>query len=128
MDMAFRHPNVMLASDGIMNHGQGHPRAAGAFPRLLAEFVRPGKLDLYDAIHMMTAMPAEKLGLTNKGRLNVGADADVVIFDLDKIQDNATFKEPILAPSGIDYVFIGGEIAAKNCRIVRKDLGRSIRK
>ena len=77
---------------------------------------------------MMTAMPAEKLGLTNKGRLNVGADADVVIFDLDKIQDNATFKEPILAPSGIDYVFIGGELAAKNCRIVRKDLGRSIRK
>ena len=128
VDMAFRHPNVMLASDGIMNHGQGHPRAAGAFPRLLAEFVRPGKLDLYDAIHMMTAMPAEKLGLTNKGRLNVGADADVVIFDLDKTQDNATFKEPILAPSGIDYVFIGGELAAKNCRIVRKDLGRSIRK
>lgn len=128
VDMAFRHPNVMLASDGIMNHGQGHPRAAGAFPRLLAEFVRPGKLDLYEAIRMMTAMPAERLGLTNKGRLNVGADADVVIFDMDKIQDGATFKEPVNAPAGIDYVFIGGEIAAENCRIVRKDLGRSVRK
>lgn len=128
VDMAFRHPNVMLASDGIMNHGQGHPRAAGAFPRLLAEFVRPGKLDLYEAIRMMTAMPAGRLGLTNKGRLNVGADADVVIFDMDKIQDGATFKEPVNAPAGIDYVFIGGEIAAENCRIVRKDLGRSVRK
>lgn len=128
VDMAFRHPNVMLASDGIMNHGQGHPRAAGAFPRLLAEFVRPGKLDLYEAIRMMTAMPAERLGLVNKGRLNVGADADVVIFDMDRIQDGATFKEPVNAPSGIDYVFIGGEIAAENCRIIRKDLGRSVRK
>lgn len=128
VDMAFRHPNVMLASDGIMNHGQGHPRAAGAFPRLLAEFVRPGKLALYEAIRMMTAMPAERLGLSNKGRLNVGADADVVIFDMDRIQDGATFKEPVNAPVGIDYVFIGGEIAAENCQIIRKDLGRSIRK
>lgn len=128
VDMAFRHPNVMLASDGIMNHGQGHPRAAGAFPCLLAKFVRTGKLDLYDAINMMTAMPAEKLGLKNKGRLNVGADADVTIFDPEKIQDGATFKDPVVAPSGIDYVFIGGELAAKDCKIVRNDLGRSIRK
>ena len=128
VDMAFRHPNVMLASDGIMNHGQGHPRAAGAFPCLLAKFVRPGKLDLYDAINMMTAMPAEKLGLKNKGRLNVGADADVTIFDLEKIQDGSTFAHPVVPPQGIDYVFIGGELAAKDCQIVRKDLGRSIRK
>ena len=128
VDMAFRHPNVMLASDGIMNHGQGHPRAAGAFPCLLAKFVRSGKLGLYDAINMMTAMPAEKLGLKNKGRLNVGADADVTIFDLEKIRDGATFKDPVVAPSGINYVFIGGELAAKDCKIVRKDLGRSIRK
>ena len=76
---------VMLGSDGIMNYGQGHPRAAGSFLRLLAKFVRPGKLSLYDAIDRMTAMPAEKLGLTKKGRLNVGADADVVVFDLDKV-------------------------------------------
>ena len=128
VDLAFNHPNVMLASDGVLSTGQGHPRAAGAFPRLYAQFVRPGKLALYEAVRMMTAMPAEKMGLSNKGRLNVGADADLVIFDLNTIQDNATFTEPILPPSGIDYVFIGGEIASKDGKLIRKDLGRSVRK
>lgn len=128
VDMAFRHPSVMLASDGLLNYGQGHPRAAGSFPRLLAQFVRPGKLDLYKAIEMMTAMPAAKMGLTHKGRLNVGADADIVIFDLNTISDHASFAQPTLAPTGIDYVFIGGELAAQNGQILRSDLGRSIRK
>ncbi len=128
VDGAFRHPNVMLASDGILSSGQGHPRAAGAFPRLYAEFVRPGKLDLYKAVSMMTSEPAAKMGLTSKGRLNVGADADVVIFDLDKIQDGGTFSDPILPPAGIDYVFIGGEIAAKDCQVVKTNLGKAVRK
>ncbi len=128
VDLAFRHPNVMLASDGIMNHGQGHPRAAGAFPRLLAQFVRSGKLPLYDAINRMTAMPAGKLGLAAKGRLNVGADADIVIFDPERIQDRATFSEPLLPPVGIEYVLIGGEIAAENGQILHHHLGTSVRK
>ncbi len=128
VDLAFRHPNVMLASDGIMNHGQGHPRAAGAFPRLLAQFVRQGKLPLYDAINRMTAMPADKLGLGTKGRLNAGADADIVIFDPERIQDRATFSEPLLPPVGIDYILIGGEIAAENGKILHHHLGRSVRK
>lgn len=128
VDGAFRHPNVMLASDGILSRGQGHPRAAGAFPRLYAEFVRTGKLDLYKAVSMMTSEPAAKMGLASKGRLNVGADADVVIFDLETIQDGGTFSDPIRSPKGIDYVFIGGEIAAKDCRVVQKNLGKAIRK
>ena len=128
VDLAFHHPNVMLASDGIFSSGQGHPRAAGAFPRLLAEFVRPGKLPLYEAIRKMTAMPAEKAGLTRKGHLSVGADADIVIFDPKTVQDNATFENPILPPSGIDYVIIGGEIAAKDGKILQAKLGRSVRK
>ena len=72
-------------------------------------------------------MPAAKLGLTSKGRLNVGADADIVIFDLKKIQDCATFAEPALPPAGIDYVFIGGEIAAKDCQILKNNCGKAIR-
>ena len=128
VDGAFRHPNVMLASDGILSRGQGHPRAAGAFPRLYAEFVRPGKLDLYKAVSMMTSEPAAKMGLVSKGRLNVGADADVVIFDLETIQDGGTFGDPILPPKGIDYVFIGGEIAAKDCQVVKTNLGKALRK
>ena len=125
--LAFRHPSVMLASDGLLNNGQGHPRASGSFPRFLAEFSRNGRLSLYDAIEKMTAMPAARLGLANKGRLNVGADADITIFDYEKIQDGATFSDPVLPPSGIDYVIIGGQIAAKDCQIVKNDCGRAIR-
>lgn len=128
VDMALAHPNVMLASDGILSSGQGHPRAAGSFPRLCAQFVRTGKLSLYDAVNKMTAMPAQKLGLESKGCLNVGADADLVIFDPDTIEDKATFQDPTLPPVGIHSVWIGGEIAAENGRIVKDNLGRSVRK
>ncbi len=126
--LAFRHPAVMLGSDGLLNNGQGHPRACGSFPRFLAEFSRNGNLSLYDAIEKMTAMPANRLHLENKGRLNVGADADITIFDYETIRDSATFAEPSLPPQGIDYVLIGGQIAAKDCRIVRNRCGKAIRK
>ena len=126
--LAFRHPGVMLASDGLVNNGKGHPRAAGSFPRFLAEFARKGTLSLYDAIEKMTAMPANRLGLTNKGRLNVGADADITIFDYDTVQDGATFAEPALPPTGIELVLIGGEIALEKGNIVKSDCGKAVRK
>lgn len=127
VDMAFSHPAVMLGSDGIFNAGQGHPRAAGAFPRFISEFVRTGKVGLYNAIDMMTSMPARRLGI-EKGTLSVGSDADIVVFDYEKIRDRATFSEPALPPKGIDYVIIAGEIAAENGEVLRYDLGKSIRK
>lgn len=128
VDLALRTLNVMLGSDGIMNNGQGHPRAAGSFTRLFSEFVRKGKLSLEEAIRMCTAMPAEKMGLRNKGNLRAGADADIVIFDPERIKDNATFENPILPGEGIDYVFINGEIAAKDCCVINGALGRAVRK
>ena len=85
VDMALLHPNVMLASDGLFNNGQGHPRGAGSFPRFIKNYVKTGKISLYDAVNKMTTMQAEKLCLDKKGRLNVGSDADIVIFDLEKI-------------------------------------------
>ena len=128
VDMALTHPLVMLASDGLRNDGQGHPRAAGSFPRLIDKFVKTGKMSLDDAIAKMTSMPAAKLGLEKKGNLSIGSDADVVIFDLDNIEDMATFENPLLAPKGIDYVLIGGEVACKDGIILNDCLGKSIRK
>ncbi len=126
--MAFRHPAVMLASDGLTNNGQGHPRAAGSFPRFLAEFARKGTLTLYQAIEKMTAQPAARLGLTNKGRLNVGADADITIFDYETVKDSATFAQPALHPEGIEYVFIGGELALQKGEILKDTCGKAVRK
>ena len=126
--LAFRHPGVMLASDGLMNNGQGHPRAAGSFPRFLAEFAKKGTLSLYDAIEKMTAMPADRLRLENKGRLNVGADADITIFAYEEIKDGATFAQPALPPQGIAYVLIGGEIALEKGEIVKETCGKAVRK
>ena len=119
--------NVLVASDGLINNGQGHPRAAGTFPRFFREFVKNGDINLYHGIEKMTALPAARLGFANKGRLNVGADADVTIFDPEALRDGATFEEPMIAPTGIDYVFIGGEIAAKDCEIVNPALGTALR-
>ena len=126
--LAYRHPRVMVASDGLTSKGQGHPRAAGSFPKFLADFARDGDISLYDAVAKITAMPAARLGLETKGRLNAGADADITIFDFNTIRDGATFAEPALAPTGIDYVFIGGQIAAKNCYIVNNNCGKAVRK
>lgn len=125
--LALSHPAVMMASDGLLDNGQGHPRAAGSFPRFLAEFSRKGDISLYDAVAKITAMPATRLGLANKGRLNVGADADITIFDPVAVADCATFREPTLAPRGIDYVFIGGKLAAKDCCIINGNCGSSVR-
>ena len=128
VDMAFMHPGVMLGSDGTLSEGQGHPRAAGAFPRFISRYVKSGKLSMYEAIRRMTVEPASQLGLEHKARLNVGADADIVIFDPARIEDRATFSEPLLPPVGIDYVIVNGVIAAKDSKILSFDSGRSIRK
>jgi len=126
--LALEHPAVMLGSDGFVDEGQGHPRAAGAFPRFFSQYVRNGNISLYAAVEKMTAMPAQRLGLRHKGRLNAGADADIVIFDPQRLRDHASFEEPMLPPEGIDYVLINGEIAAKDCRIVQSNLGRDVRR
>ena len=128
VDLAFRHPGVLIGSDGTLSAGQGHPRAAGAFPRVLGRYVRAGKLSLDDALARMTALPAQQLGLTNKGTLRVGADADVVIFDPETILDRATFEAPLTAPVGIDYVFVGGALALDHGTVTNARAGRAVRR
>lgn len=125
--LAFRHESVMLGSDGITDNGRGHPRCAGTFPRFIAEFVKKGDLDLYQAIEKMTAMPARRLNFRNKGHLGIGADGDVTIFDYDRIRDRATFADPALPPEGIEYVLIGGEIVLEDGIILKDRCGKAVR-
>ena len=125
--LAFRHPSVMLGSDGITDNGRGHPRCAGTFPRFLSEFVKKGDLSLFDAIKKMTILPAKRLNLHQKGHLGLGADADVTIFDYEKLSDRATFADPALSPVGIEYVLIGGEVVLKNGEILKDNAGKAVR-
>ena len=126
--LAYRHPAVMVGSDGLMSNGQGHPRAAGSFPRFLREFAGKGDMTLYEAVAKITADPARRLGLTAKGRLNVGADADITVFDFAAIQDKATFAQPNLPPEGIEYVLLGGEIVLEKGKILKHTCGKAVRK
>ena len=125
---AYRHPNVTVGSDCFLSDGCGHPRAAGAFPRFLHRYSINGPLSLYEALSRITSLPAKMIGLKNKGTLCSGADADLVLFDADRICDRATFSSPTLPPEGIEAVFISGEIAVRRGEIVNGRLGRAIRK
>ena len=125
--LAFRHPSVMLGSDGITDNGRGHPRCAGTFPRFLSEFAKKGHLSLYEAVKKMTIMPALRLNLHQKGHLGIGADGDVTIFDYETIRDRATFADPALPPEGIAYVFVGGEMALKDGKVLKDTCGKSVR-
>lgn len=94
-------PLTMIASDGFdVVEGQGHPRSGATFSRVLAKYVREEKsLSLMDAIRKMTLMPAQRLegrvlAMRNRGRIKVGADADLTIFDLTQIKDQATYEKP----------------------------------
>lgn len=127
VDMALLHPNVMIASDGVLNNYDGHPRSAGTFPKAIRLLYKERKsMSLYEVIRKMTAMPAQRLGI-DKGNLGLGKDADLVIFDEVKINDKATFTDPVAAPEGIKYVLIGGKIATKDNEIVHAKLGKSVR-
>lgn len=119
-------PLVMVCSDGGI--GSSHPRGAGTFPRVLAYYVRDeGILDLETAVRKMTSMPADRLGLDDRGRIAVGAVADVVAFDYDAVQDNSTFEEPELPASGIVRVWVDGELTWNEDGATGTRAGRALR-
>ncbi|MBI4539010.1 MAG: amidohydrolase family protein [Gemmatimonadetes bacterium] len=113
--LALAHPLVMVGSDGVIENGRGHPRGAGTFARVLGRYVREqGALALAQAIEKMTLMPARRLeasvpAMARKGRLSVGADADIIVFDAETVSDQATFDEPARRSAGMRYVFVAGE-------------------
>jgi N-acyl-D-aspartate/D-glutamate deacylase/CubicO group peptidase (beta-lactamase class C family) len=105
-----RQPWAMVASDGGVN--TSHPRGAGTFPRVLGRFVRDERwLSLPEAVRKMTSMPAARIGLKDRGVIEVGMKADLVVFDPATILDRATFEQPRLGARGIHRVFVNGEVA-----------------
>jgi len=104
------HPRTMVGTDGMPTRdGKPHPRAYGTYPRVLQHYVRElGLLKLEEAVHRMTGMVARKLGLRDRGVLAVGAAADLVVFDPDRVRDHATYTDPRRSPDGIAHVFVNG--------------------
>jgi len=120
MDVVIRHPLVMIASDGITEH----PRNAGTFCRILARYVREQRtLTLMDALRKMSLMPAQRLETSTpaargKGRLQEGADADVVVFDPETIADRATYAKATEPSVGVKYLLVAGAVVVDGGRIV----------
>ena len=109
--------NDQLIEDGVWPLPEGsfsHPRSSGCFTRFIKLYVRDQKkVSLMEAIRKMSLIPAQTLEkstpqMASKGRLKVGADADIIVFDLDKVEDRATFVEPALTSSGMSYVIVNG--------------------
>jgi dihydroorotase len=132
---AVANPMVMIASDGMPITGaKVHPRGQGTYSRVLGHYVREEKaLDVMTALKKMTLMPAQRLEkrapfFKGKGRVRVGADADLTVFDPNRILDKATFEEPLQASDGIQFVFVNGVAVVKDGKLVEGVLpGRAAR-
>ena len=117
-------PGVMIASDGMPYAPLAHPRTAGTFSRVLGKYVREEKvIDLNTAIEKMTLLPAKRLEgispmMRYKGRLQIGADADITIFNPNTVIDKATFEKGLAFSEGIEYVIVNGVVVLKNGKTV----------
>jgi cytosine/adenosine deaminase-related metal-dependent hydrolase len=120
VDKVIPHPLVMIASDGA----EGHPRNAGTYSRVLAQYVREkGTITLMDALRKMTLMPAQMLerstpAARQKGRLQQGVDADIVVFDPATISDRSTFQKPMEPSIGVHYLLVGGTAVVDDGKVV----------
>ena len=113
--LAVTHPGVMIASDGLNIGGKGHPRSAGTYSRVLARYVREQRaLSLMEALRKMTILPAQRLNLSSIGRIKVGADADITVFDPAHVEDKATYENPAVYAEGIPYVLVNGVPVVRN--------------
>jgi N-acyl-D-amino-acid deacylase len=130
-----RSPYGMVGSDGsavaprgILGRGKPHPRFYGTFPRVIGHYVREGVIPLQEAVRKMTSAPAQRLGLRDRGLLREGFKADIVVFDPNKVEDEATFLDPHQFASGIPYVIVNGRLVIDDYEHTGALPGKSLRK
>ena len=125
-----RDPFSNLISDSTYpTEGQLHPRVCGNVTHLLEHFVREKKaLSWEQAVHKLTGRPAQVLGLTGKGRLEAGCDADVCMFAPEALHERATYTEPQQTSQGMSLVLVAGEIALENGKPTGICAGRAVRR
>ena len=129
--LAFTRDYIMPSSDTApYNPGEGHPQIAGTFAAFFRMMREQRNLDLCEAVRRATLLPAEVMGFGRKGRMQVGADADLVVFDPETIYDNAAYVDrgrPDDPPEGIDFVIVGGGLSVRGKSVVDAGHGRSLR-
>jgi N-acyl-D-amino-acid deacylase len=127
-----RHPHTAIASDGrLVQPGEGHPhpRWYGTFPRVLGRYVREERvLTLEEAVRKMTSLPADRMGLSDRGRIAEGAAADLTVFDPATVIDRATFEAPHQYPDGIPFVIVNGVVSVDGGSFVDARAGRVLRR
>ena len=123
------HPATMIGSDGLPCDPMPHPRLWGTFPRVLGRYCRDEKLlPLPEAVRKMTALPAQRFGLENRGLIREGCFADLVLFDPNSVQDTATFSDSMRVAAGIAAVWVNGVLSYSAEESVRQRAGRFLRR
>jgi len=126
-------PITMIASDGFIENGRGHPRTSGSYAKVLGKYVREEKaLSLMDALRKMSLMPAQRLearvpAMAQKGRIKVGADADLTIFEPETVIDRATYEDASIPSTGIPFVIVGGQVVVDSGKVTAARPGKPIR-
>lgn len=123
------HPAQMAGSDGLLTGERPHPRAFGTFARYLGRYARElGVVPLAHMVHKMTGAPADRLGLADRGRIRVGARADLVCFDAETITDRSSYTNPRRPASGIEHVWVNGTAALSHARATGARPGLALRR
>jgi hypothetical protein len=126
-------PLAMIASDGFIEHGRGHPRTSGTYAKVLGRYVREEKaVSLMDALRRMTLSPAKRLeprvpAMKQKGRVRVGADADLTLFDPATVLDRATYEDASIPSAGIPFVIVNGQVVVDAGQVTSARPGRGVR-
>jgi N-acyl-D-amino-acid deacylase len=124
-----KHSAQMVGSDGLLTGDKPNPRTYGTFPYILGQIVREEELlSLEEAVRKMTAVPAQRLGLKDRGILRDGMKADMVVFDPETVRATATFEDPKKLPIGIEYVFVNGGLVIERGKHTGALPGRALKR